>query len=58
MHAGLAHVHQCTVCGGLCSPEQFSARDNIRGLYECPFCHTAEALNVVIVSLEEFEQQS
>ena len=56
--ADLVHVHQCSSCGRLSSPEQFSSRANIRGVYECPFCRFSEALNVKIVRRAELEQQS
>ena len=54
----LVHVHQCSACKRFVLPDQFSARDNVRGLYECPFCHSTEALNVQIVSRAELEDQS
>ena len=54
----LVHVHQCSACKRLGLPDQFSARDNVRGLYECPFCHSTEALNVQIVARAEVEKQS
>jgi hypothetical protein len=54
----LVHVHQCYFCGRYSLPEQFSARDMARGLYECPFCHSSAALNVRIVSRSEVEEQS
>jgi hypothetical protein len=54
----LVHVHQCSSCGRYSAPEDFSARDNVRGLFECPFCHSSEALNVLVVSRSEVERQS
>ncbi len=54
----LVHVHQCPSCRRFSLPEQFSARDSVRGLYECPFCHQSEALNVQIVSRSELEALS
>jgi len=54
----LVHVHQCSSCGRYTLPESFSARDNVRGLYECPVCHFSEALNVQIVTRIEVEDQS
>jgi len=56
--AGFVHVHKCSSCGHLSLPEQFSARDMVRGLYECPFCHSSESLNVQIVTRSEIERQS
>jgi hypothetical protein len=54
----LVHVHQCSSCGHYTFPEGFSARDTVRGLYECPVCHFSEALNVQIVTRTEVESQS
>jgi hypothetical protein len=54
----LVHVHQCSACKRFSLPEQFSARDNVTGLYECPFCHLAQALNVQVVPRAEVENQS
>ena len=53
----LVNVHQCSSCGHYTFPEHFSARDNVRGLYECPVCHLSEALNVQIVDRTEVEGQ-
>ena len=54
----LVHAHKCSSCGRFSLPEQFSSRDSVRGLYECPFCHYCEALNVQIVSATEVDGQS
>ena len=54
----LVHVHQCSSCGRLSLPEQFSARDSVRGVYECPFCDVSEALNFRIVSRLDLESES
>ncbi len=54
----LVHVHECSSCGRLGVPEQFSARDNVIGLFECPFCHSFQTLNIKIVSQLELENQS
>jgi hypothetical protein len=54
----LIHVHQCSSCGRFSLPEQFSARETVRGLYECPFCHLSEPLNVRVVSRSKLEGQS
>ena len=54
----LVHVHQCSACKRFGLPGQFSARDNLRGLYECPFYQSIEALNVQIVPRAEIEKQS
>ena len=54
--AELVHTHQCSSCGRLSPPEHFSSRDNIRGVYECPFCRFSESLNVKIVRRTELEQ--
>ncbi len=54
----LIHVHQCSSCGRLCPPEDFSARDSITGLYECPHCHHTEALHVQIVPETDIERRS
>ena len=54
----LIHVHLCSSCGRFSLPEQFSSRDNVRGLYECPFCRWTEALNVQVVSRTEVDKRS
>ena len=51
------HVHECSSCGRFGVPEQFSARDNVTGLYECPFCYSSQALNIKVVSQLEIESQ-
>ena len=54
----LVHAHKCSSCGRFSLPEQLSSRDSVRGLYECPFCHSCEALNVQIVFATEVDGQS
>jgi hypothetical protein len=54
----LVHVHQCLACGRYSLPEDFSARDTVRGLFECPFCHSCGALNVQIVRRFEVDRKS
>lgn len=54
----LVHVHQCSSCGRLTLPEKFSARDMVRGLYECPSCHASESLNVKVVPRSELQTES
>jgi hypothetical protein len=54
----LVDLHQCSSCGCFSPPERFSSRDNVRGLYECPFCHSSEALNVRVVPRSVVDSQS
>ena len=54
----LVHVYQCSACGRFSLPERFSSRDNVRGLYECPFCHSSEAINVQVVPRSVVDSQS
>ena len=54
----LIHVHHCLSCGTFLLPEQFSSRDNVTGLFECPVCHFSAALNVRVISRAELEDES
>ena len=54
----LVHVHECSYCGRFSFPEEFSSRDNVTGLYECPNCQATEALNVKIVRRMEVDRRS
>jgi DNA-directed RNA polymerase subunit RPC12/RpoP len=46
-------VHRCSKCNRAILPEQFTARDTVRGIYECPYCHSSEPLNLQIVPRSE-----
>jgi len=52
------HAHQRSACGRLSHAEEFSDRETVSGLLECPPCHQAEPVNVKIVTRSALPSQN